>query len=146
MKRTVFSKNGAGSIVYSHGNGNKKQAVFCLSYHTQNLTQNGSKTWTKDINFLEEIPGKNYYDLRLGKDFSPSAWKVCIMKWGDKLDHQNFKNFVLQKCHSENEKASYELAKNISDKELVSRIYLEFLWLNKTKNQWKKWVKGFNRY
>lgn len=75
MKRTVFSKNGAGSIVYSHGNENKKQAVSYLSYHTQNLTQNGSKTWTKDINFLEETPGKNYYDLRLGKDFSPSAWK-----------------------------------------------------------------------
>lgn len=90
MKRTVFLKNGAGSIVSSHGNGNKKQAVSYLSHHTQNLTQNGSKTWTKDINFLEKTPGKNNYDLRLGKDFSPSAWKVCIIKWGGYIRPSKF--------------------------------------------------------
>lgn len=41
------------------------------------------------------------------------------MKWGDKLDHQNFKNFVLKNAIQKMKRQVMNLQK-ISDKELVS--------------------------
>lgn len=54
-KDSLF-KNGAGSIVYSHGNGNKKtSSILPLIPDTQNLTQNGSK----DLNKGHKLFGRN---------------------------------------------------------------------------------------